>query len=401
MRALQSDILERLGRSRTSGLLASLCGALLLGLLSALALAVSAPAQDLQGKVDEKRSKLGEAQEEKGLLTTEISAFDAKIEKLTGEVAALRNREARVEAELDEAEERLRIEERNLEILRKRLERSVRDLRKRLVAIYKNEAPDALTVVLESDGFDEVLEQYEYLQRIESQDASIVDRVRGLRDDTRATVNRITAVRDAIAAKERELERTRVALEAREAQLAAARSESRQQLSRVKGHIDRLEGDISSLEDEIQAQLAAAAQADAPGAPATLPAGPIQGGSSGFIWPVNGPIVSPFGPRWGRLHAGVDIAVPSGTPIRAVSGGSIALTQSTEASGGYGNYTCINHGGGLSSCYAHQSSFAITSGRVSQGDVIGYVGCTGSCFGDHLHFEVRVNGVPTDPAGYL
>ena len=132
--------------------------------------------------------------------------------------------------------------------------------------------------------------------------------------------------------------------------------------------------------------------------PATFPPGPIQGGSPGFIWPVNGSVVSPFGMRWGRMHEGVDIAVPAGTPIRAAKAGAIALAAPT---GGYGNYTCVNHGGGLSTCYAHQSSFAITSGSVDQGDVIGYVGCTGHCFGDHLHFEVRINGAAVDPMGYL
>ena len=70
--------------------------------------------------------------------------------------------------------------------------------------------------------------------------------------------------------------------------------------------------------------------------------------------------------------------------------------------GGYGNYTCIDHGGGVSTCYAHQSSYAVSSGQsVDQGQVIGSVGCTGHCFGDHLHFEVRVNGSPVDPMGYL
>ena len=102
--------------------------------------------------------------------------------------------------------------------------------------------------------------------------------------------------------------------------------------------------------------------------------------------------------RWGRLHAGIDIAVPAGTPIRAAKSGSIVLAAPTS---GYGNYTCIDHGGGISTCYAHQSSFARTSGFVSQGTVIGYVGCTGHCFGDHLHFEVRINGTAVDPLGYL
>jgi murein DD-endopeptidase MepM/ murein hydrolase activator NlpD len=99
------------------------------------------------------------------------------------------------------------------------------------------------------------------------------------------------------------------------------------------------------------------------------------------------------------MHEGIDIAVPAGTPIRAAKSGSVALAG---LNGGYGNYTCIDHGGGLSTCYAHQSSIGVSVGQsVSQGDVIGSVGCTGHCFGDHLHFEVRVNGSAVDPLGYL
>ena len=69
--------------------------------------------------------------------------------------------------------------------------------------------------------------------------------------------------------------------------------------------------------------------------------------------------------------------------------------------GGYGNLIIIDHGGGLATAYAHQSSFAVGGGPVGQGQTIGYVGCTGHCFGDHLHFEVRVNGAAVDPLGYL
>ena len=188
-------------------------------------------------------------------------------------------------------------------------------------------------------------------------------------------------------------------LEAREAELAAVRDQKAAALDATRVKEDHLEKDLSHLNAQIQAALADAQSSTTTTDP--LPAGPIQGASGGFIWPVNGPVVSPFGPRWGRLHAGIDIAVPSGTPIRAVKDGNIVLVQSEASSGGYGNYTCIDHGGGLSSCYAHQSVQQITSGSVSQGDVIGLVGCTGSCYGDHLHFEIRINGVPTDPLGYL
>jgi murein DD-endopeptidase MepM/ murein hydrolase activator NlpD len=137
----------------------------------------------------------------------------------------------------------------------------------------------------------------------------------------------------------------------------------------------------------IRGQLAAAQTSD------TTPS------AHGLIWPVSGPVTSPFGYRWGRLHAGIDIGVPYGTPIHAAASGTVVLAAWT---GGYGNYTCIDHGGGLATCYAHQSSYATSVGaQVAQGQVIGYVGSTGHSFGAHLHFEVRINGNPVDPLGYL
>jgi murein DD-endopeptidase MepM/ murein hydrolase activator NlpD len=132
-------------------------------------------------------------------------------------------------------------------------------------------------------------------------------------------------------------------------------------------------------------------------------AGVIEGGallgSGRLIWPITGPLTSPFGPRWGRLHAGIDIAAPAGTPIRAADSGSVALAG---WQGGYGLYTCVQHTSSLSTCYAHQSRLATARGAsVRQGQVIGYVGNTGHSFGDHLHFETWVRGSPVDPMGFL
>ena len=350
---------------------------------------VSAPAQDLQSELDAKQQELTEAEDQQGVLTTEIDRYSDRIEQLQGEVAVLRNREAMVEEQLAEKQRELDLERHHLEVLRERLQHSLYVLEERLVAIYKSDTPDVLTVILEADGFGDMLERYEYLQRIEERDSDIVARVRELRDETQETVRRIRAARDEIAAKERELERTRVELENQEEALADARDERQATLSQVEDHIEHLEGDISGLEDQIQEQLASSS--------AALPAGTSS--SSGMIWPVNGPVTSGFGMRWGRMHEGIDIAVPAGTPIQAAKSGVVAIAAPT---GGYGNYTCVNHGGGLSTCYAHQSSYAVGVGdSVSQGEVIGSVGCTGSCFGDHLHFEVRVNGSAVDPLGYL
>jgi murein DD-endopeptidase MepM/ murein hydrolase activator NlpD len=380
---------QRPGRARLA-VAASLSLAALCGLVA------PAASGDLQGELNAKQSELNAAQGREGVLSSQVRAYNRKINRLIAEVAGLRNREAAAQAELEAKQAELDEARDRLAELRARLDRSIRVLKTRLVAIYKSDEPDILSVVLAADGYDDLLDRYEYLDRIQSQDSVVVARVRDLRTEQKVTVETVTAARDQIAAKKRELTRTRSQLEVREGQLSSARATRERALSQTQSKIDRLEGDISGLEDQIQAALAAAVGTSPE--PSVLPAGPVQGGSAGFIWPVNGPIVSPFGPRWGRLHAGVDIAVPAGTPIRAAKAGTIALAAPY---GGYGNYTCINHGGGLSTCYAHQSSFAITGGSVSQGDVIGYVGCTGHCFGDHLHFEVRINGVPTDPSGYL
>jgi murein DD-endopeptidase MepM/ murein hydrolase activator NlpD len=373
---------------------------LLAGTAACLALAGgTAAGQSLDAERDAKQAELQKVREQKGVLSTELAAYSAQVDRLAGQVATLRNREAIVAEELAQTQAQLETEAARLDALRERLGRSLNVLSKRLVEIYKSDQPDALTVILDSDGFDDLVSRYDYLNRIQDQDAGIVDKVRDLRDETEDVVGKIRAARDEIAAKKAELERTRVQLEAREAELASVRDQKAAALDATRVKEDHLEKDLSHLNAQIQKQLAEAQASTSSTDP--LPAGPIQGASGGFIWPVNGPVVSPFGPRWGRLHAGIDIAVPSGTPIRAVKDGNIVLVQSEAASGGYGNYTCIDHGGGLSSCYAHQSVQQITSGSVSQGDVIGLVGCTGSCYGDHLHFEIRINGVPTDPLGYL
>lgn len=128
----------------------------------------------------------------------------------------------------------------------------------------------------------------------------------------------------------------------------------------------------------------------------SLPAAP----DGELSWPVRGPVVSPFGMRWGRLHAGIDIAVPAGTPILAAATGRVT-TRGWVA--GYGLYTCLEHVPPYSTCYAHQSRLGPTpaGGIIGRGALVGFVGCTGQCFGPHLHFEVRISGRPVDPLPYL
>jgi murein DD-endopeptidase MepM/ murein hydrolase activator NlpD len=372
--------------------------ALVAAMLAVIAIAgvSQAGAQDLQSRLDQREAELSEQRDRKGVLSSELAKYNDQVDQLAGEVAILRNREAIVVAELRQVQARLNKEKHKLEVYRAQLRRSLNVLRNRLVGIYRSGQADFMTVMLESDGFDDLLSRYEYLRRIEEQDSSIVNRVRNLRNGTIVTVDRVTENRNEIESKKAELVRTRTQLEAREAELAAARDTKAAALDEVTSQIDHLEADVSDLQDQIQQQLQ---QASATPGVTPLQAGPVQGASGGWIWPVNGTLTSPFGYRWGRMHEGIDISVAEGTPIRAAKPGNIVIAAYT---GGYGNYTCVDHGGGLSSCYAHQSSYAVSPGDgVEQGEVIGYSGNTGSSTGPHLHFEIRVNGSAVDPLGYL
>jgi murein DD-endopeptidase MepM/ murein hydrolase activator NlpD len=383
-----------------------------LGLSAYFLLPLPGQGASLSERIEEKRDQIAQKSHQEGVLSTKIASYNTRIESLKGQIAGTEERLDAVQDDLDAARrELLRVRDR-LEVARDRLERLraklsiARDaLADRLVELYKADQPDVLTVVLEADGFADLLERTEFLERISEQDRQIVDRVRTLRDEAERQADqlerleaRAQEVAETILSRRNDLAEARSQLVSATGDLRAVRNNRATALSEVRASKAKLEGDLRALEAaNAAAQNAlqgAGERAFSPGA-----GGPVRQGSGALIWPVNGPVVSGFGMRWGRLHAGVDIAVPSGTPIRAADSGRVVLAAYTS---GYGNYTCVQHNSSLSTCYAHQSSYATSNGAaVSQGQVIGYVGCTGHCFGDHLHFETRINGAPVDPMGYL
>jgi murein DD-endopeptidase MepM/ murein hydrolase activator NlpD len=392
--------------------LSSLTAMALALLASCLVAVASAPAKSASEKLEAVEEKIGAAEEREGVLTSDIEAMADEISALEGQVTALRTQEAAAEeelaakeAELGTAEDELKEALKRLDTLRGRLKRALLNLRERLVAIYTYGATSDLTaVVLSSEDYGDMVARAEYFDAINESDSILAERVRSLRDEAKKLVRvrktaklTIEKARDQIAAKAQRLAATRSTLESREGDLLAARATRRQALNGVQGERDEHEEIAADLRAEIAQEIAEATGGVA------LPAGPLPSPSAaGFIWPVEGTLSSGFGYRWGRMHEGIDISVPEGTPIRAAADGTVILMQSEYESGGYGNYTCIDHGGGLSTCYAHQSSFSTSVGAsVSQGDVIGLSGNTGHSTGPHLHFEVRINGAPTDPLGYL
>jgi len=356
-------------------------------------------------RIEAKRAQVEDKRQQEGVLTETISGLNDRIGGLEGQIQSTQQRLGAVQGELDARRAELQVVRDDLEVARDKLARARKRLAEgrvalaeRLVELYKADRPDALTVVLEADGFSDLLDRTEFLERISDQDRAVVGYVQRLKarltkqERTLASLEeRKEAIAVAVLEQRNEIASARDRLASTQGELRLARNDRSQSLAQVRSSRSKLEGDLEELE-------AAAAQVTGQ-LQGMAPAGPIKHGTGQLIWPVNGPLVSPFGQRWGRLHAGVDIAVPAGTPIRAADGGNVVLAAWT---GGYGNYVCIQHTGSLSTCYAHLSGYSTSQGAsVTQGQVIGAIGCTGHCYGDHLHFETRLNGAPVDPMGYL
>src|SRR3954447_18057506 len=383
---------------------------LLLTAAAYLALPMPGLSSSIQQRIGATQNKIAGKKRQEGVLTTQVTGYNLRIRSLQGEINGLQQRQDTVQvqlntkqAELDSIRNRLQVAQDRLTRLRARLVVAQRVLAARMVALYKDDEPDMVTVVLESNGFADLLDRANFLSRISSQDHHIITTVRDLKAQVTGQVHQLTALErqaalaaNSIRVKRDEIAAAKGAIVSRQNDLVGARDQRAGVLGQIRSAHRQLEGQLHTLQAK-QTQLLSAQAGVSVG-----PAGPIRKGSGNFIWPVNGPISSGFGMRWGRLHAGVDIVAGTGTPIRAAAAGTVAFTQPESSSGGYSNYTCIQHGGGISTCYAHQSQFGTSAGaQVSQGQVIGYVGNTGHSFGSHLHFEVRINGAPVDPMGYL
>ena len=363
----------------------------------------------LSKRIEAKRAQVEKGKRKEGVLTQDIQRFNNRIEGLQGEIRGTQRRLTTVQDELDGARDELLEVRDELEVARDRLERARSELRQgrvalaeRLVELYKADQPDALTVVLEADGFSDLLERTEFLERISDQDRQIVTKVKVLKARAQKAEGllaelegRKQAAAETILRRRDDIASARDRLASAQGELRTERNGRRTVLAGVRQRRAAAQEDLAAMERE-QARIRSALAGPPPGGAAP---GPIRRGSGRLIWPVNGTFTSPFGQRWGRLHAGVDISAPTGTPIRAADSGRVAIAGSV---GGYGNYTCIQHGGSMSTCYGHQSSIGVSVGsNVSQGQVIGAVGNTGNSTGPHLHFEVRIGGSPVNPMGYL
>jgi len=361
------------------------------------------------------RATVEASETQEGVLTEELSAVAGLVRELAAGVAAQQARLGVLEAELGSARQRLaeltetiRVQTIRFERLKQEQAVALRRLEQRVRAIYVSDDPDLISFLVGTTSFTDLLDKLELVSRISGQDERILARVEAARDGvadarrkTRAARTEAVATERAVAAQTAEQQGVVTRLVASQNELVAARSAKQTTLASIQDDQTHALEEIQALEVQSEAlaariREAQAAAAAAASAPSIVPP---TGGSGLLAWPVSGPVTSGFGPRWGRMHEGIDISVPEGTPVRSAAAGTVIYAGWL---GGYGNLVVVDHGNGLSTGYAHNSSYASSVGQpIAAGETISYSGNTGNSSGPHVHFEVRVGGSAVDPLGYL
>jgi murein DD-endopeptidase MepM/ murein hydrolase activator NlpD len=361
--------------------------------------------QRIDSRIETLNDKIAAARAKERSLHAQIATVNAKIRDLESEVGGVSNDLDLLERDLALQQEKLekitalwKLQTEKLNLLRAQHAEAVDRVSDRLVAIYESGNVTTVDVLLNSASFSELVSRLEFIRDLTEQDKRIAESVGRAKQQMavqqkRTTISRrkIQVVTRAVAVRTAQTRLVRERLLVREHALAGARSQKQQTLAAVEESKKDYLNEVNSLL-AVSASLASRIQSSQSGST-------VQPSSSGFIWPVSGPVTSPFGWRWGRMHEGIDIAVPYGTPVHAAAAGQVIYAGWM---GGYGNLVVIDHGGGMATAYGHNTSIVVGVGSsVSQGQVVAYSGSTGHSTGPHVHFEVRVNGTPVDPMGYL
>jgi murein DD-endopeptidase MepM/ murein hydrolase activator NlpD len=372
---------------------------------------VSTRKQAVDARLAHVQAKLAWAQRRERTLAGQIAEVNGEIRGLGRQVGVVATELAPLEHDLALHKEKLdrltqlyELQTARFNLFRREYSAELDRLDNRLVDLYEQGEPSSLEVLFDAKSVTDLIDQAQVVASLGAQDSSIArqvggakERVRRQREQTKRFRALAAAELRTIAVRTNQVRALRDRLLASQNRLAAARVAKRDALQNVKDSKAEYLHEVAGLQassNALAAQIRSAQSRSSYSAPSdTTPS------AAGFIWPVNGPVTSPFGMRWGRMHEGIDIGVGYGTPIHAAAAGRVVYAGWMS---GYGNLVAIDHGRGISTAYGHQSSIAVSVGQtVAQGQTIGYVGCTGHCFGPHLHFEVRINGTPVDPLAYL
>lgn len=374
-------------------------GALIVTLVAALVTPAGAADGDARAQRDKaRRDKAALAADLDALNASEVElqrAVDALASEVAGQraqVEAARQAVAAAEAEVAQAEADLAATTAAIAALKALLV-------ERAVASFVAPADASIRDVLQAEDPAEAGRKQAFLDQVIAKDTDIVDQHQAAEEDQRIAREAAESARQRADARRSETQARLGELEGALAEQAELKSAVDRRQAAVLAEIDQLSSAEAELSALIERRIREAAEREARNVASAT--GGSAGGvtSGGCVWPARGPVTSEYGNRWGRLHAGIDIGGPVGSQIWAAKAGTVVVSGSQ---GGYGNTIVIDHGGGMTTLYAHQSRLVAGQGqRVSQGQLIGYIGNTGNSTGPHLHFETRYGGTPKNPRGCL
>ena len=359
----------------------------------------------IQQQVNQQNAAKADAETVIGNVSEQLRQIEEQLRQATAELGTIKEQRVAVENDIT-------LNERQLAEAQKRLEGRESVFYKRVRDIYINGRLSYLDVVIGSKDFSDFANRLEVLKRIIDSDITLINEIKKERAEIEAHKQKLEADR----AKLVELEKAALAKQAEIEQKKAERNVVLQKAQNDRATamqaIEELNASSAQVSAMLKERQAARTAAAAAAAAAAAQSSGGQGASDNWVqgtgqlgWPVSGEITSPYGyrvhPIWGTTiyHSGIDIGVDEGTPVHAADGGVVVWSGWM---GGYGYAVVIDHGNGLSTLYGHNSELAVDEGQsVAKGQVISYAGSTGNSTGPHVHFEVRVNGDPVDPMGYL
>jgi len=342
--------------------------------------------QDVGQKINAQQSKLNSAKKQENTIMGQIQSIEKNIIQKENEIKTL-------EDKIEYLQTNIAVTEENIELAEADLQEKNQQLSDRLVYIYEKGDLTYLEVLLSATDLKDFLTRYDLLNMIVEQDIALIESINQQKktlelnkSELEVQKNELLYAQDSEKSKREELSDQK---QDKKKILTSVQQEKAQYEKALK-ELEQTSKELETLIRRIQAGTSGEQQ-----------------GTGVFTWPAPGysTITSPYGMRYhpilkyNKKHTGVDIGAPSGADIVAADSGTVIQTGWM---GGYGQVVVIDHGGGISTLYAHMSTIIAANGAsVTKGETIGKVGSTGWSTGPHLHFEVRINGVDTNPMSYI
>ena len=357
---------------------------------------------DTKSELNEKKkdidAQLAEKNAEMSGVKKQMSSTLNQINDLTIDIGTYEDEISNLQVQINGLNTQITEKQTEIQDLEVKYNEQKESLQKKLVAMYESGGMTYLEMLLSADGLTDFLSKYYLISQIVEYDEDVLQNVMDSK-------NHIASEREILENAKNEVDSSKRAVEGKKQTLASSISEKKSLVSTLSAEEKEIQEEMEELEADkraIQRELAAYAAKNGGSTKVVSPS--AAGYGTPLAGRTKGNITTGYGAYKG--HTGADFACAAGTPILAVKSGTIVTSMAKINSKGnyfsYGNYVVIDHHDGTMTLYAHMSSRNVSKGQnVAQGDVIGYVGSTGNSTGNHLHFEVRINGSPVNPYPYL